>query len=99
MKKELFDELVSNAEQAIAYLQGKPVKGIRITRIAVPEDVDVKAVRARLKMTQETFAFTFGFSLSGLKKWELGERKPEGAARVLLHMIEKDPVKVLELAS
>lgn len=96
MKKELFEELVSNAKQAAAHSRGEKVK---VSRVTVPPTVDVRAIRKKTRLTQASFADTFGFSLSGLKKWELGERTPEGPARVLLHMIGKDAAAVLELAS
>jgi len=98
MKKELFDELLTNATQAAAHAQGKKVKGARSYKIRVPEVVDVRAVRKKLGMTREDFAKTFGFSASGVSKWENGDRVPEGPARVLLKMISKDAALVLRLA-
>jgi putative transcriptional regulator len=97
MKKELFNEMLGNAKLAAAHSRGEKVKA-RKYHIAPPEHVDVKAIRQRIEMTQEAFAKTFGFSVSGVKKWESGERTPEGPARVLLHMISKDANAVLRLA-
>lgn len=99
MDEKLFQELVNNVKLSVDYVQGRPVKNVRIHRIAVPKAVDVRAIRKKLHMTRETFAATFGFSASGVSKWENGERTPEGSARVLLSMISKDPLTVLRLAS
>lgn len=61
----------------------------------VPQDVDVKAIRNRLGMTQAKFSDTFGFSLDAIKHWEGGRRTPEAPARTLLTVIDKNPAAVL----
>jgi putative transcriptional regulator len=43
-----------------------------------------------LNMTQKEFSM-FGFSESAIKHWEQNRRTPEGAARVLLKVIEHHP--------
>ena len=68
-------------------------------RSVPPKDVDVKAIRARLKMTQAAFAEKFGFSPSSVKDWEQKRRRPEAAARVLLTVIDKEPQAVLKALS
>ncbi len=96
MDDKLFRKLQKNVEKSIAHAQGKGISGIRTH---LTDEVDVAAIRRRLHMTQEMFATTFGFSVSGLKKWEAKERNPEGPARVLLKMISKDAKTVLNLAN
>ena len=61
----------------------------------VPHDVDVKAIRNRLGMTQARFSDTFGFSLDAIKHWEGGRRTPEAPARTLLTVIARNPAAVL----
>ena len=61
----------------------------------VPEDFDVNGIRGKLGMTQEQFT-TFGFSLSAIRHWEARRRIPEGPARALLKVIDRDPGVVLE---
>ncbi len=61
----------------------------------VPQEVDVKAIRNRLGMTQTRFSSTFGFSLDAIKHWEGGRRTPEAPARTLLTVIDKNPAAVL----
>ena len=56
----------------------------------------------RLGLTQKEFALKFGFSVGTLRHWEQGQRMPEGPARVLLTIIDHDPVaveKALEAAA
>jgi len=61
----------------------------------VPDEVDVKSIRNRLKMTQARFSQTFGFSLDAIKHWEGGRRTPEAPARTLLTVIDKNPAAVI----
>ena len=61
----------------------------------MPQEVDVKAIRNRLGMTQARFSDTFGFSLDAIKHWERGRRTPEAPARTLLTVIDRNPAAVL----
>jgi len=45
-------------------------------------------------MSQEEFATQFGISPATLRNWEQGRRHPEGPARVLLNIIEREPAAV-----
>lgn len=58
-------------------------------RLAWP--VDPAAVRRRLGMSQAAFAGMFGVSVWTLRNWEQGRRRPEGPARALLRVIDKEP--------
>jgi transcriptional regulator with XRE-family HTH domain len=58
------------------------------------ERVNVRAIRARLKLTQEEFAGRFGISIHTLRRWEQGSREPEGPARTYLRVIDQEPEAV-----
>src|SRR6202521_1770889 len=60
-------------------------------KVHVPTDVDVRAIRTKLKMSQNAFAARFGILPSTLRDWEQNRRHPDGAARVLLLVIDKEP--------
>ena len=60
------------------------------------KNIDVKALRERLDLTQDEFATTFGVSLSTIRNWEQGKREPEGPAKVLLNVIAHDPKCVFD---
>lgn len=59
-----------------------------------PNPEQIKALRARLGLSQERFAQRFGFKLDALRQYEQGRRKPKGAAATLLRVIEADPEAV-----
>jgi DNA-binding transcriptional regulator YiaG len=59
--------------------------------------VDVKALRARLGISQEDFAGRYGLDVATVRNWEQGRTKPDGPAATLLQLIDRDPEKVVEL--
>lgn len=85
--------LIKSAHNARAYAKGDTDNGFVLH---VPEVVDVKAVRAKLGMTQRQFASRFGFAYDALRDWESHRRQPERAARVLLTVIDYNPDVVEE---
>jgi putative transcriptional regulator len=92
MTKRAFDKIMEGVDQARAYLEGTAEK--RRYRVHVPEKVDVKKIRARVGLSQEAFAATYGFALSAVRDWEQGRRRPERSARILLKIVEKEPEAV-----
>ena len=51
----------------------------------------VRALRAKLNLTQEEFAARFHLPLGTVRDWEQGAHRPDKAAQVLLTVIAKDP--------
>ncbi len=85
--------VIAGLKETLAYKEGRPVD-VRATSIT-PSDIDVKSIREGLRLSQEEFAKRYEITLSALRNWEQGRRKPEGPARVLLKLIEKKP-KVID---
>jgi putative transcriptional regulator len=89
-------DIIASLQEYAAYRRGEKTHvKVHTVRRKVPEDVDVKSIRHKLGMTQEEFT-SFGFSLSAIRHWEAHRRQPEGPARVLLKVIERNPSFVLE---
>lgn len=86
--------ILRGLEDALAYAKGDKTRGVE--HVVEVASVDVRAARKRLGMSQRTFARSFGVSLDTLRNWEQGRRRPEGPARVLLAVIDKNPKAVLE---
>ena len=89
--KTQFEQMMDGLNDVEAFFAGKQ-EGFRAH---VPQEVDVKAIRNRLGMTQARFSDTFGFSLDAIKHWEGGRRTPEAPARTLLTVIDRNPAAVL----
>jgi putative transcriptional regulator len=82
--------ILRGARQALDYAQGER-DGFAAH---VPERVDVGAIRQGLGLSQAEFAVRFGFKLDAVQNWEQGRRRPEGAARAFLRVIEREPESV-----
>jgi putative transcriptional regulator len=63
-------------------------------RMRVLWPTDIAATRCRPGLSQTEFAAWLGISPGTLRNWEQGRRVPEGPARVLLRVIERDPEAV-----
>lgn len=79
-------------EEAISYARGE--SDLDAYRVHIPEKIDVKAIRTKLRMTQQEFASRFGFNVHTLRHWEQGMRHPEGPARAYLMVIDRAPQAV-----
>jgi putative transcriptional regulator len=92
MKKSDFEGLMRGLKEARAFAKGKPVPG---TRVHVPPEIDVAAIRSRTGLSQAAFSRQIGVSVATLRNWEQHRRKPEGPALVLLALLKRDP-KIVE---
>ena len=87
----LFEDLMTGLNEVDDFLAGK----LAGHKVIVPAEVDVKAIRKRLNMTQSRFSDTFGFSLDAVNHWEGGRRTPESSARAFLTVIARNPAAVI----
>ena len=92
---QAFQSIKQGLNEAINYARGDK----RDVMVYQPLAVNVLALRTRLGLTQEQFAARFGFSVATLRHWERGDRSPNGAALVLLNVIDKDPRAVMRALS
>jgi|APTNR8051073442_1049403.scaffolds.fasta_scaffold12757_5 putative transcriptional regulator len=95
MDDELFKLLKQSAEQTLEIAKGTADTSGYVVHI--PRQIDTKAIRANLKMSQAVFAKTFGFSKRTLEDWEQGRRAPDRSARMFLKLIDKEPDMVLSV--
>ncbi len=93
MRQDLFEELLESVKQGGAILRGK-MKPSRVFEFA---DTDIQKLRKQYGLSQEKFATLLGISVSTLRNWEQGRRKPEGPARVLLRVAAKHPEAILDV--
>jgi putative transcriptional regulator len=93
MAKKAFNKIMAGLEDAAEHLAGKKTGAIAHV-IRVPGEIDVRAVRTRLKLSQAKFAARFGLDIRALQDWEQRRRNPDRATRVLLTVIDKNPKAV-----
>jgi DNA-binding transcriptional regulator YiaG len=63
-----------------------------------PSVPDIYAIRRRARHTQEQFADALGIPPNTLRSWEQQRKRPSGAARALLRLIERKPELLETLA-
>lgn len=91
MKDEDFQKLVASVHQMGAIMHGDKVPHRRTTR----QRTDVRSLRERVNLTQSAFARMIGVSVRTLQNWEQGRREPDGPAKALLTVVERQPKAVL----
>jgi putative transcriptional regulator len=93
MAKKAFDKIAEGLKETLAIARGEA----KPARLYVHADIDVKAIRTGLALTQADFASLFGFTVNQVKDWEQGRARPLGGNRAYLMIIEKDAKSVLDI--
>lgn len=90
-----FEMIMEGLDEVEAFLE-ESREGFEVH---IPEDVDVKAIRQRLHLSQPKFAETFGFSVGRVRDWEQKRFPIDAPSRVFLTVIDKEPAAVLRALS
>ncbi len=64
--------------------------GIEFSDVTITAE-EIQAIRARTRLSQAVFAKLLNVSLSSVRQWEQGKRKPTGSTKVLLDLLNKSP--------
>lgn len=59
------------------------------------EAEQIKQIREKSRVSQAVFARVLNTSLSTVQKWEIGQKRPTGAALKLLHLAQKRGIENL----
>jgi putative transcriptional regulator len=90
------DRIMQGLREAIDHARGADVPGLMLH---IPQSVDVTALRRRTGLSQTAFSRRIGVSAATLRNWEKGRRAPEGPARILLALLDRNPKIVEETLS
>lgn len=88
-----FEELKSSLEEAVAYKRGDRRKArVSIRTVPVPEykAAEISRLRTQLRLSQRALGAALGVSTRTVEAWEAGRNIPNGTARHLLYLMEKD---------
>ncbi len=96
-----YDRLLGGLSDALAHPEPTSAPALRqaplqLSPLSLPDRLDVAAIRRRTGLAQPAFARRIGVSLATLRNWEQGHRSPTGPARVLLALVERNPLIVAE---
>ncbi len=89
MSKRAFEKIAVGLTEAIAIVRGEADPSTYVVHI--PAEIDVKALRGRLKLSQAQFAKRFGFNVARIRDWEQGRSVPDSAVRAYLLVISHEP--------
>jgi putative transcriptional regulator len=90
---DVSEDIIRGLRNVLAHVRGD-VGDSRQHVVRVPV-VDVKVARTKLRMSQDQLARILCVSPATVRSWEHGDRRPEGAARILLRVMEREPDAVL----
>lgn len=93
MTKKAFDKIAEGLTEALAVARGEAAP----SKLRVPPEIDVRAIRAKTKLSQDDFAAVFGFTVHQIRQWEQGRNRPTGAVRVYLMAIDESPDQMLTI--
>lgn len=89
---KLGKRLVRAADEALDIARGAADPSTY--RIHAAKRINVRAIRKRQGLSQGEFAARYGLSPGTLRDWEQDRAQPDGAARVLLTIIDREPEAV-----
>ncbi|MGL4094367.1 helix-turn-helix domain-containing protein [Agrobacterium cavarae] len=84
--------ILQGAREALAYANGEADETQYEHHI--PSEVNVKAIRQRLGLSQQAFASRYGFSVGRVRDWEQSRSNMDAPSRILLTVIDKEPEAV-----
>jgi putative transcriptional regulator len=92
MNRRLADDIRASLHEALKHAAGKRTETVlhRVT----PRESDAREARLKLGLSQREFAAFVGTAVGTVRKWELGTRRPSGAARTLIDVIKAEPKAV-----
>lgn len=85
-----FESIKTGLNEAIQHASGK-----QTAKLHHFDDINVKALREKMDMSQSQFAEKFHLNLRTLQNWEQCRKRPSGSSLVLLKVIEKNPEAVI----
>ena len=91
---EVSESIMRGLEEALEYAKGNlKCRSFKVNFEPVPEYApeDIKRIRTASRMTQAAFAGFLGVTAKAVEAWECGRNKPNGPARRLMSVADKDP--------
>ena len=88
-QRDIGAEIISGLEEIAAWEKGE--FNLKTTELKLPKASDVVKIRERMGVSSEVFATFMGVSVRTLRYWEQGLREPNGSARTLLLIADKQP--------
>jgi len=91
----MFEDIKNGLQEAIEFEKGNTT-GAKVhigtfAKLRSFSPSEIREIRIKANMTQRIFAGVIGVSIKTVEAWEGGRSKPDGAARRMLGLIDKNP--------
>jgi len=73
----------------------KNIQSLCLSEVKEYNSKNIVSLRKKLKLSQAALASVFNISPSTVQKWESGQKKPTGASRKLLDILERKGIEAL----
>jgi putative transcriptional regulator len=83
-----FDQLIASLGEVLALTDDGQRFG---DRLQAPYAIDVASIRNKSGLSQAAFARRIGVPVGTIRNWEQGRRSPQGPARILLALLDRNP--------
>lgn len=88
MDDDDFEQLIASLGEVLAFTdEGESLGG----GLRLPSAIDAAAIRKKTGLSQAAFARRIGVPVATIRNWEQGRRSPQGPARVLLALLDRNP--------
>lgn len=87
---DFFSGIMAGLEEALAYEKGEAKAATIVRKRSLP-DVNPRAIRQSMNMTQREFAQLLGVSPRTIESWESGRSVPSPTAKNLLFLLSAKP--------
>jgi putative transcriptional regulator len=68
---------------------------LNIPKVSEVKPEDIKTLREKEKISQAVLAECLNVSISAVRKWETGEKKPSGLALKILNLVQKKGLAII----
>ncbi|WP_343058507.1 helix-turn-helix domain-containing protein [Microvirga mediterraneensis] len=87
-KDDDFDQLIASLGAVLALTDDGQGLGDGLN---IPYAIDVATIRDKTGLSQAAFARRIGVPVGTIRNWEQGRRSPQGPARILLALLDRNP--------
>jgi len=100
MRKSIAKSITStirdlNKSGIVSDITKRNIENLCLPEIGEYSPKDIVSIRKKYKLSQAALASLFNISPSTVQKWEQGNKKPTGASKKLLDLMERKGLKAL----
>ncbi len=100
MRKSIADSITNTCSELtksglVDVITMRNIKNLCIPEVSEYSPERIISIRKKLSLSQAALASIFNISLSTVQKWEQGYKRPAGASKKLLDIIERKGINAL----